>query len=157
MATQPSSLTAVWSEVDSAVQSLRREVVQQSRNTDVITVAVQQLDRALATICTSQRNASEATAVAPSGPVTGSNHRPDQSERVLRERLTAQTHRPAGPIGTSQGSRDTPAQRGAKDACVEALSAAAAVRAAVDRGDASGEQALTRLEAILGSLRQDRP
>lgn len=153
---QPVSQSAVWSEVDSAVQSLRREVVQRSRNTNIVTAAVQQLDRALAAICTSQRDTSEATAAAPSGPVTGSNHRPDQSERALRERLTEQTHRPAGP-GTSPRPHGGPAQRGVEDPCVEALSAAAAVRAAVDRGDASGEQALTRLEAILGSLRQARP
>jgi len=154
---QPIRHTAAWSEVNSAVQSLRREVVQRSQNTNIATVAVQQLDRALAIICTSQRDASEATAAAPSGPVTGSNHRPDQSERALRERLTEQTHRPAGPIGTSPGPHGAPADRRVEDPCVEVLSAAAAVRAAVDRGDASGEQALMRLEATLGSLRQARP
>jgi hypothetical protein len=157
MTGEPQSNTAAWRETDGAVQLLRRELTQSFRNTEVVAKILGQLDRALSVICTSQRASGEATVAAPSGPVTPPDTRPDPSERALRERLTMQTHRSAGPIGTSPAPGGNAAGQELRDRCAEVFSAAAVVRTVTEHGSGSGEQALQRLEIALGSLRAAQP
>ena len=144
---------AAWCEADTAVSLLRREFLQSPRDTNVASAAFRQLDGALSAICASQRSSQEAQAAPPLGPVSPTDSRPDPSERALRERLTMQTHRPAGPTRTSPVPPDAPAD----EPCREALAAMAAVQALTNQEGVPWEQALLRLETALVGLRKTRP
>lgn len=170
MAGQTVSLHAAsWSEADSAVRSLRQEAVRSPSDARAMSAALGQLERALSTICGLQIAAGQATVAPPTGPVAPAapgGGRPDPggqalNERLaLQERLTMQTHRPAGPPAGPVGAAppgSSPSGAPQDGACAEALSAAASLREAVDRGGAQGEPALRRLETALGTLRAARP
>jgi hypothetical protein len=152
MIRQPMS-TAALTDADNAFQMLQEKLAQSPRDRNAITSALEQLSRALSDICVPQRSSSEASAPPPSDAVTGPERRPDPSERDLRERLTMQTHRPAGPVGTPSRTPEIPTGQQVQNACAEALSAAAEVRDLMSSHSVPTEVNLKRLEIALNNVR----
>ena len=155
---QTVSQTTAWADVDNALDVLRRHVEEPSWDVVAVGDALDRVDSALAAICRpAEVGASTANAEPARGPVVMRGDKPAPDERAARERLTMQTHRPAGPIGTGRAPPAGPSGQATERACADAVSAAADARRAADSSGRLDRGSVDLLDAAFARLRAARP
>src|SRR5262245_11496219 len=150
MAQESTKLAAAWNQADSAVKVLRSELLRSSKDKSAVAAALRQLDIAVSDIC-SVNTTKSGVSSAPAGPVRPPDIQPSTRDRAeelaRRERLTMETHRPAGPPGTGPAPSDQ-RQGLERTPCDQVLSALSTLRTQIEISDQSVsqlEQALARL------------
>ena len=150
MAQDSTKLAASWNQADGAVKILRSELLRSSKDKSAVAAALRQLDIAVSDIC-SLGTTKSGTASAPAGPVQPPDFQPNTRDRAeelaRRERLTMETHRPAGPPGTGPAPSDQ-RQELERTPCEQALSALSTLRTQIEISD----QSVSQLEAALARL-----